>query len=88
MKVSMAAHKLKAMHENAHPHSHFFDYDTLKFFGESMSTMNVLQHTAEVKDGSGVVHTCYVLSSLQRKDPRGPRRHRSYFDVETLEYIA
>ena len=88
MKVSMSAYKLKAMHLDKHPESHFFDYDTLKFFGESMSTMNVLQSTTIVTDSMGVEHTCYVLSSLQRKDPRGPRRHRSYFDVETLEHIA
>lgn len=88
MKVSMSAYKLKAMHLDKHPGSHFFDYDTLKFFGESMSTMNVLQRTAIVTDGMGRDHTCYVLSSLQRRCPSGPRRYRHYFDVDTLEFIC
>lgn len=88
MKVSMSVQKLKVMHENAHPESHFFDYDALKFFGESLSTMNVLSRTTEVKDYNGDKHECYVLSKLSRTHPMGPRRTYAYFDVNTLEYIS
>lgn len=39
-------------------------------------------------DSMGEEHTCYVLSSLQKKHPMGPRRAYHHFDVETLEHIV
>ena len=66
---------------------HFFDEATLKFFGERISDMRVLKDTTTVKTYSGDTHTCYVLSSLQRKHPMGPRRKYSYFDTETFANI-
>lgn len=70
-----------------HPNGHYFDRDTLKFFGESISTMNLLKKRATVTDVSGEKHECYVLSKLQRKHPMGPRRTYAYFDVETLDDV-
>lgn len=70
-----------------HPHGHYFDHDTLKFFGERMSEMRLLKNKETVTDVSGDKHECYVLSSLQRKHPLGPRRKYTYFDVETLEDV-
>jgi hypothetical protein len=87
MKVSMSPYELKELHLEYHPDSHFFDYDTLKFFGESMSTMKVLKETEDIRDSMGELHTCYVLSKLSRKYPTGPRRTYAYFDVDTLDYI-
>lgn len=70
------------------PHGHFFDRDTLKFFGESLSTMRLLKGTVKVTDICGEQHECYVLSRLQRKHPMGPRRTYAYFDVDTLDDVV
>lgn len=75
-------------YQRTHPDEHYFDRDTLKFFGESFSTMRLLKGQATIKDWSGEKHTCYVLSRLQRNHPMGPRRTYAYFDVETLDYIC
>lgn len=66
---------------------HFFDSDTLKFFGERISEMRVLKATEKIKTYSGEIHECYVLSSLQRKNPSGPKRAYHYFDINTFEFI-
>ena len=82
----MTPYKLEMLHKNNHPTSHFFDDDTLKFFGERKSEMRVLQKTEIVKGYSGT-HECYVLSSKQHKHPSGPRRVYHYFDVKTFEVV-
>ena len=70
-----------------HPNGHYFDRETLKFFGERLSDMRIYK-TIEVKeDYLGKKHECYVISRLQRKHPDGPKRTLAYFDVETLENI-
>ncbi len=71
-----------------HPGGHFFDRDTLKFFGESLSTMRLLKGTVKIKDICGEEHECYVLSRLQKKHPLGPRRTYAYFDVDTLDDVT
>lgn len=71
-----------------HPDGHYFDPDTLKFFGERRSDMRLLKERAEITDISGQKHRCYVVSRLQRKHPCGPRRSYAYFDVETLEDVV
>lgn len=83
----ITAYGLMNRHKIAFPDSHFFDHDTLKFFGERLSEMRVLKNTVKVIDYCGVEHSCYVLSSLQRKHPCGPTRAYHYFDVETFELV-
>ena len=83
----MTVYELQRKHEQFHPGSHFFDRDTLKFFGETYSTMNVLKGTVKMKDISGQEHEAYILSSLQRKAPGGPQRTWHYFDAMTYEHI-
>lgn len=79
---------LRDAYYEKHPNGHFFDHDTLKFFGESLSTMRLLKETITVTDICGDKHECYVLSRLQRKHPMGPRRTYAYFDVNTLDDVA
>lgn len=79
---------LRDAYYDKHPGGHFFDYDTLKFFGESFSTMRLLKGTAHITDFCGEEHECYMLSRLQKKYPSGPRRTYAYFDVETLDDIT
>lgn len=74
-------------HKEAHKGSHFFDDDTLKFLGEKISDMKVEKDTVKIIDYCGVEHTCYVLSSYQRKYPTGARRVKFYFDVETFDTV-
>lgn len=73
-------------YKKKHPGGHFFDKDTLAFFGEHVHEMRLLKRLAVVEDYDGE-HLCYVLSSLQRKAPGGPKTAHHYFDVETLEDI-
>lgn len=70
-----------------HPDGHYFDRETLKFFGERISDMRLLKDRARIKDVCDEVHDCYVVSRLQRKHPCGPRRSYAYFDVETLDDV-
>ena len=79
---------LMSAHKRAYPDSHFFDSDTLKFFGETVSSMRLLKGTVRVTDSMGEEHNSYVLSSLQRNCPAGPRRVHHYFDVNTLEHTV
>lgn len=83
----MTVYTLKDRHENAFPRSHFFDPDTLKFFGEALSRMNVLKQTAQVTTYSGDTHECYVLSKFGRDFMGRNRRSYAYFDVNTYEEV-
>jgi hypothetical protein len=77
---------IKAYYEK-NPSGHYFDQETLKFFGERLSDMRLLKKTVKVKDIRGVEHEAYVISRLQRNHPGGPRRTRAYFDIDTLDNI-
>ena len=68
-------------------HDHFFDHDTLKFFGERLSEMRLLKGTSKIIDNMGDKREVYVISSYQHKAPKGLERTHHYFDVETLQNI-
>ena len=79
---------LENRHLAKHPHSHFFDKQTLRWWGERKSEMRVLRDKIVINDYSGVPHTCYILSSRQRNaffDK--PTRVHHYFDCETYDVI-
>ena len=78
---------IKAYYEK-NPDGHYFDQETLKFFGERLSDMRLLKKTVKIKDIRGVEREAYVISRLQRKHPGGPRRTYAYFDVNTLTDIS
>ena len=83
----MDIYELKNKHLEKNPGSHFFDYDTLKFFGEALSRMRVLKNPALITDVCGEKHTCYVVSATRTKNWNGsckPYTHYHYFDKETL----
>lgn len=83
----MDVYELKRKHLQNHPLSHFFDAETLKFFGESMSRMYVLKGTVKIFDYLGAPHECYVLSK-QGKNLLGQKmRTYAYFDTKTFEEI-
>lgn len=70
------------------PDHHFFDPDTLKWFGERRSEMYLWKDTVTHTDYSGEKRECYVLSSLQRKAPGGPKRVYHYFDTTTFYVMS
>ena len=72
---------------NEKQHGHYFDRETLKFFGERLSDMRIHKTIVVREDYQGKKHDCYVISRLQRNHPNGPRRTLAYFDVDTLENI-
>lgn len=83
----MNPYRLKREYERTHPNGHFFDADSLKFFGERMSEMRVLQGFAKITDAHGDEHKCWVLSTRQHNYPAGVRRCYYYFDTETYDEI-
>lgn len=60
---------------------HFFDKETLDFFGERLHEMKVTGK--ETVDG----HECYVLVTHQHNAPGGTRAAFHYFDTDTFEVM-
>ena len=83
----MTIYEFIEKYREAQPDGHFFDRETLRFFGERLSEMRVLRDTATIKAEDGKTHECYVLSRFQRKHPRGPRRTYTFFCVKTLNKV-
>lgn len=79
-------YQLRDEYENLHYEGHFFDHETLRFFGERWSEMKILKHHAQVTDWAGKTHECYILSSKQHKVPGKPRVYH-YFDINTLDTV-
>ncbi len=79
----MTIYDFQHQYNKHNPTGHWFDKDTLKFFGERLSDMRVLNGFTYI---DGV--KCYVVSHLQRKHPGGPRRRYTYFDAETFRDVT
>ena len=69
------------------PNGHYFDPDTLKWFGERLSDMRILKGTSIIKNCYGEDVEVYVISRYQRKYPGGARRTQAYFDIRTFDDI-
>ena len=68
----MTPSDLKYHHERLNPGSHFFDRDTMRYFGDTMGNYSVITH----KD-------CY---ELRRKKPvKEGLQYTTYFDKVTFE---
>ena len=83
----MEVYELMSKYRQKNPHGHFFDSDTLRFFGERVSEMRVLKGTVKKTDIDGEQHECYILSTLQRKHPIRPTRVYHYFDSITFNQV-
>lgn len=87
----MDIYELRSKHLSHYPNSHFFDSDTLKFFGEAMSRMRVLKKTVEVIDICGNKHNCYVVSAIRTKNvfiSCKPYTYYHYFDTTTFNSVT
>lgn len=78
----MTIYKLISEYYKHRPDEHYFDRDSLRFFGERLSEMYVLKNTTIVNG-----HECYIVSSIQRPPYGKPYRHHAYFDTKTYERI-
>lgn len=65
--------------------SHFFDRDSLKFFGDTIQNYSVSAQTVYVHSYDGTSTECYVL---RRKRPvKHGLQGDAYFDVETFRRV-
>lgn len=72
------------------PNNHYFDDDTLKFFGNTLSSMKILKDIETVSDCTGKKHKCYVLSKKQYINgfiSKEKGVFYDYFDINTLEIV-
>ena len=77
---------LKRVYQEKHPDGHFFDKETMKFWGCRMSDMRITG-VASISDYRGNKHNCYCVSS-RRKDYYGNYvTDMYYFDTETLDLV-
>lgn len=83
----MELYQLIRNYQRYHPNGHYFDRDTLKWFGERLSEMRVLKTLARITDIMGETHDCYVVSSIQRPPYGRPQRKYAYFDVNNYNHI-
>lgn len=68
----MTPSELKFHHRRLCPSSHYFDRDSMRFFGDTMSNYGVITH-----------EDCY---ELRRKRPvKAGLKHSVYFDKVTFE---
>ena len=65
--------------------SHFFDRETMQFFGDTMSNYSVSRHVVEITDSMGDTYQCYALG--RKRAVKDNNKATSYFDVETFEHI-
>lgn len=84
----MYIEKLIYLYEKHNPGGHFFDKQTLKFFGERLSDMRVLKGEYIITDNTTKeTKTCYGISRLQRNYPGGAKRTHVYFDKGTFSPV-
>ena len=86
VKKEISVDKLIEEYYKRNPDGHFFDRETLQFFGEKKSDMWILKKPVTV-DYWGEKHRCYVLSTFQSKAPPGNQRKYFYFDCETFKEV-
>ena len=78
---------IKNYKNNNAPHNHFFDKQTLRFFGESFHTMELLTNKMNIVDSLGKQHECYIIKSYQKNSPLESKFYYHAFDVKSFEHI-
>lgn len=80
----MTIYELKRNYEEKQK-GHFFDKETLKFFGQTLSKMRVTKDIT-VTDYRGNKHNCYCVSATGRIEGK-ITNNLYYFDSETFEIV-
>ncbi len=84
----MTPEKLIEEYYENNPDGHFFDEETLGFFGERVDEMRVEDETEIVEAWDGKEHECYVLVTYQHNAPSFcPAFAYHYFDVNNFERV-
>jgi len=78
----MTVYELKRRYQENNPEGHFFDKETMRFFGENLSGMKVTGK-GYVSDIRGCAHECYELATYSRVF--GHSVH--YFDTTTFQLV-
>lgn len=82
----MTPSELIRNYKATHPRGHFFDTETLSFFGERVSNMRV--NDVKVVNSEGQLMRAYKLTSLQRNAPIKPFYSVHYFDQSTFDEVS
>ena len=86
----MTFYELKNKVSDIGHETHFFDVDTLKFFGERLSDMRLLKTIYVITDIMDEKHNCYCVSAKRRKNAFGsckPYTFCHYFDTTTFQHV-
>jgi len=79
----MTVYELKRRYQEANPEGHFFDKETLRFFGENLSGMKITGR-GYVTDYLANAHECYELTGYS---PLLGRKTVHYFDTTTFQLV-
>ena len=79
----MKVQELVKNYKANNPNGYFFERKTLKFFGETLSTMKVSKELVEFQGKQ-----CYELITYQKNSPFKNKTGKFYFDCETFKYIG
>lgn len=82
----MSVQELIDKYYEYHPDGHFFDEETLAFFGEEINEMILQPYTEEIETWDGEKHKCFVLHSYQHNAP-SPDYYVHYFDINNFDHI-
>ncbi|WII71766.1 hypothetical protein QJS83_14975 [Bdellovibrio sp. 22V] len=71
--------QLKSLHLEAQPDSKYFDRDTMKFFGDTMSNFAVSKDVVETNDGDRIA--VYELRRKAKTHKGAPAGIVAFFDM-------
>lgn len=80
----MTAHELIKEYKKNRPHGHYFDDETLRFFGDDLKTATV--ELVNIKTTYGTIDA-YKYTANQRNAPTQPYYHTAYFDADTFAEV-
>ena len=84
----MTPTELKKKHQQNFPESNFFSRETMRFWGNKMSAMQVEKDLKTLTTVSNVKHDCYVLLARGKNAfTDESETHMYYFDSETFRIV-
>lgn len=75
-----------SLYRQNRPDGHFFDKETLRFFGEKVSEMSYNGIT-EITDNCGRKREVHELRTVQHEETLGKRWKLNYFDTDTFDQV-
>ena len=90
MDQTMTVSRLKFRIKEHHPDDHYFDRETMKFFGNRESEMYVHKKPIRLLCNDGKTRTAWVLKRVNRRDAFkdcAPFVSYDYFDTRTFRRL-